>query len=68
MKGCQDEIVFQTDFVLELAKDCNYMNGVDIDVTQIFFDWEHDKGSSHSSPEKTKNLNFKTNTGASQLL
>jgi len=43
LKGCQDEIVFQTDFVLELAKDCNYMNGVDIDVTQIFFDWEHDK-------------------------
>merc|ERR1739844_171789 len=43
LKDCHEEIDFQTDFVLELAKDCNYLNGVDLDVTQIFYDWHHDK-------------------------
>ena len=51
MKDCHEEIDFQTDFVLELAKDCNYLNGVDLDVTQIFYDWHHDKGSSHFIPK-----------------
>jgi len=36
-----EEIVYQTDFVQELAKECGY--GYDLDVSEIFFAWHHDK-------------------------
>merc|ERR1712045_290207 len=43
LKDAHEQILFQTDFVLELAKDCNYANGANLDVSQIFFDWKDDK-------------------------
>ena len=41
MKDCHDEIALQTDYVVELAKDCDYEH--DLDVAKIFNDWEGDK-------------------------
>lgn len=41
LKDCHEEINFQTDFVLDLAKDSGY--GFDLDVGEIFHSWEHDK-------------------------
>lgn len=41
LKNCHEEIDFQTDYVMDLAKEANY--GHDLDVTQIFYDWEADK-------------------------
>jgi len=43
LKDAHEQILFQTDFVLELAKDCNYANGANLDVSQIFFDWKDTK-------------------------
>ena len=40
-KDCYEEIQFQTDFVLDLANEADY--GYNLDVTQIFNDWENDK-------------------------
>ena len=50
MKDAHEQILFQTDFVLELAKDCNYENGANLDVSQIFFDWKDTKGLSKLIP------------------
>ena len=41
MKDQHEEIDFQTKFVMDLAKDCNY--GHDLDVSEIFYSWEDDK-------------------------
>ena len=41
LKDCHDEINFQTDFVMDLAKDTNYK--YNLDVGEIFHSWEHDK-------------------------
>merc|ERR1712193_368196 len=41
LKDQHDEIDFQTKFVMDLAKDCNY--GHDLDVSEIFYSWEDDK-------------------------
>lgn len=41
LKDCHEAILFQTDFVQELAKQCGY--GHDLDVSEIFFTWHHHK-------------------------
>jgi len=41
LKDCHEAILFQTDFVQELAQECGY--GHDLDVSEIFFTWHHDK-------------------------
>jgi len=41
LKDQHEEIDFQTKFVMDLAKDCNY--GHDLDVSEIFYSWEDDK-------------------------
>lgn len=41
LKDCHEEINFQTDFVMDLAKEGDY--GHDLDVSEIFHSWEHDK-------------------------
>merc|ERR1712168_729122 len=43
MKDCYEEIVFQTDFVMDLAKDCAKDYPYNPDVTDIFNAWEHHK-------------------------
>ena len=43
LKDQHEEINFQTDFVMDLAKEADY--GHDLDVSQIFHSWEHDKGA-----------------------
>ena len=42
-KDCHEEIRFQTDFVMDLAKDCGKDYPYNIDVTDIFDEWEHNK-------------------------
>ena len=44
MKDAHEQIDFQTDYVMDLAKEANY--GHNLDVAQIFYDWHHDKVSS----------------------
>ena len=59
LKDQHEEINFQTDFVMDLAKEADY--GHDLDVSEIFHSWEHDKGAfSRDSVRKTKQipLNF----------
>jgi trimethylamine monooxygenase len=41
LKDCHEAILFQTDFVQELAQQCGY--GHDLDVSEIFFTWHHHK-------------------------
>ena len=43
LKDQHEEINFQTDFVMDLAKEADY--GHDLDVSEIFHSWEHDKGA-----------------------
>ena len=43
LKDQHEEIDFQTDFVMDLAKEADY--GHDLDVSEIFYSWEHDKGA-----------------------
>jgi len=43
LKDCHEQIIFQTDFVKELAKQCGYAPGHDLDVSEIFFTWHHHK-------------------------
>ena len=42
-KDCHEEIRFQTDFVMDLAKDCGKDYPYNIDVTDIFDEWAHHK-------------------------
>ena len=41
LKDQHEEINFQTDFVMDLAKEADY--GHDLDVSEIFYSWEDDK-------------------------
>lgn len=41
LKDCHDEINFQTEFVMDLAKESAYK--YDLDVSEMFHSWEHDK-------------------------
>ena len=41
LKDCHEEIVFQTDFVMDLCKDSKYEH--DLDVGDMFQEWEHHK-------------------------
>ena len=43
LKDQHEQINFQTDFVMDLAKEADY--GHDLDVGDIFHSWEHDKGA-----------------------
>ena len=41
LKDCYDDINFQTEYLVDIAKDANY--GYDLDTAQQFHDWEHHK-------------------------
>ena len=41
LKGCHDDIDFQTDFLLDIAKDANY--GYNLDTAEEFHVWEKHK-------------------------
>ena len=41
LKGCTDEINFQTDYLVDVAKEANY--GYDLDVANKFHVWEQHK-------------------------
>ena len=41
LKDAHEQIDFQTDYVMDLAKEANY--GHNLDVAQIFYDWHDDK-------------------------
>ena len=41
LKDCHDDINFQTEYLVDIAKDANY--GYDLDTAQQFHDWEHHK-------------------------
>ena len=43
LKDAHEQIDFQTDYVMDLAKEANY--GHNLDVAQIFYDWHDDKVS-----------------------
>ena len=61
LKDQHEEINFQTDFVMDLAKEADY--GHDLDVSDIFHSWEHDKGAfSQDFVQKTNTTSefFKT--------
>lgn len=41
LKGCDDDIDFQTDFLVDIAKEANY--GYDLDTAEEFHVWEKHK-------------------------
>lgn len=41
LKGCDDEIDFQTDYLVDIAKEANY--GYDLDTAEEFHVWEKHK-------------------------
>lgn len=41
LKDCHDDINFQTEYLVDIAKNANY--GYDLDTAQQFHDWEHHK-------------------------
>jgi len=43
LKDCHEEIDFQTDFVMELSKDCGADYPYNLDVGEMFHTWEHHK-------------------------
>jgi trimethylamine monooxygenase len=43
LKGCNEEILFQTDFVQDIVKDCGADYPFNLDVKEIFYEWEHHK-------------------------
>ena len=43
LANCHEEIDFQTDFVMDLAKDCGKDFPYNLDVGDIFHAWEHHK-------------------------
>ena len=60
LKDQHEEINFQTDFVMDLAKEADY--GHDLDVSDIFHSWEHDKGAfSQDFVRKTNTSEFLKN-------
>ena len=43
LKDCNEEIDFQTDFVQDLVKDCGSDYPYNLDVKEMFYEWEHHK-------------------------
>jgi len=43
LKDCYQEIDFQTDFVQEITKDCGADYPYNVDVTNMFYEWENHK-------------------------
>jgi len=43
LKDADDEIKFQTEYVVELARECGADYPYDLDVADIFHSWHHDK-------------------------